>query len=111
MEAGRAKYVTMVAKCDVADGWRDSRHNGGLVMDVTTNEVIADGFPFDGRADTELPERAGDELNLGCLSPSDKPGSLGRLAHNEVHQILGRGAFGIVLKAVDEKLQRVADNE
>lgn len=44
MEAGRAKYVTMVAKCDVADGWRDSRHNGGLVMDITTNEIIADGL-------------------------------------------------------------------
>ena len=64
-------------------------------------------FPLDRRPDTETPERAGVELNLGCLSPSDKPGSLGRLAHYEVNQILGRGAFGIVLKAVDEKLQRV----
>lgn len=58
-------------------------------------------------AETEPLERAGDELNLGYLSPSNKPGSLGQLAHYEVLHVLGRGAFGIVLKAVDEKLQRV----
>lgn len=41
---GRARYVTMVAKSDVADGWRDFRDTGGLVMDVTTNEEIATGL-------------------------------------------------------------------
>ncbi|HET6424898.1 MAG TPA: TIGR03032 family protein [Planctomycetaceae bacterium] len=44
LENGAAKYVTLVAKSDVADGWRDFRSNGGLVMDITTNEVIADGL-------------------------------------------------------------------
>lgn len=44
---------------------------------------------------------------LAYLQPSDKPGSVGRLAHYEVLQVLGRGAFGIVLKAFDEKLQRI----
>ena len=48
-----------------------------------------------------------DEIPLGYLQPSDKPGTLGRLAHYEVLEVLGRGAFGIVLKAFDEKLQRV----
>ncbi len=48
-----------------------------------------------------------DEIPLGYLEPSTKPGSLGRLAHYEVLEVVGRGAFGTVLRAFDEKLQRV----
>ncbi len=48
-----------------------------------------------------------DEARLDFLQPSSCDGSLGRLSHYDVHQILGQGAFGIVLKAFDEKLQRV----
>lgn len=44
---------------------------------------------------------------LDFLEPSTKPDSLGRLAHYEVVEVLGRGAFGIVLKAFDEKLHRM----
>ena len=44
LENGKPKYVTLVAKCDVADGWRDFRDAGGMVMDVTTNQVVADGL-------------------------------------------------------------------
>ena len=48
-----------------------------------------------------------DELDLSFLSPSAKPGSLGKLGHYEVLQVLGQGAFGTVLKAFDEKLHRL----
>ena len=41
------------------------------------------------------------------LQPATRPGWLGRLAHYEIEQTLGRGAFGIVVKAFDEKLHRV----
>lgn len=44
LEDGRAKYVTVVSQSNVADGWRDRRHDGGCVIDVTTNEVIATGL-------------------------------------------------------------------
>jgi serine/threonine protein kinase len=47
------------------------------------------------------------EVTLDFLQPTTKPGSLGRLGHNEVLEVLGRGAFGIVVRAFDEKLQRV----
>ncbi len=50
---------------------------------------------------------SGNAALFGYLQPSDKPDSLGRLGHYEIQQVLGRGAFGIVLKALDEKLQRV----
>src|SRR5262245_42835395 len=44
---------------------------------------------------------------FGFLRPSSKPGSLGRLAHYEVLEVLGQGSSGIVLKAFDEKLHRL----
>jgi len=58
---------------------------------------------------SQLQERVkmADEISLGYLEPSTKPGSLGRLAHYEILEIVGHGAFGTVLRAFDEKLQRV----
>ena len=44
LENGRAKYVTAVSQSNVADGWRDRRHDGGCVIDVQTNEIIATGL-------------------------------------------------------------------
>jgi uncharacterized protein (TIGR03032 family) len=44
LENGRAKYVTAVSQSDVADGWRDRRHDGGCVIDVESNEIIASGL-------------------------------------------------------------------
>lgn len=44
---------------------------------------------------------------LTFLQPTTRPDSLGRLEHYEVLKVLGRGAFGIVLKAFDETLHRM----
>ncbi len=44
LREGKARYVTAVSKSDVADGWRSRRNNGGIVMDVTTNEVVCEGL-------------------------------------------------------------------
>lgn len=44
LENGKAKYVTAVSKSDVTDGWRDRRHDGGCVIDVQSNEIIATGL-------------------------------------------------------------------
>ena len=40
------------------------------------------------------------------LDPPTREGWLGRLGHYEIEAILGRGAFGIVAKAFDDKLHR-----
>ena len=57
-------------------------------------------------AERRARRRCGAHPEPSC-SPSDKPGSLGRLAHYEVLEVLGNGGFGIVVKAFDEKLHRV----
>src|SRR5262249_38305337 len=46
-------------------------------------------------------------LALTFLAPARKPGSLGRLDHYEVLAVVGKGGMGVVLKAFDEKLQRI----
>ena len=48
-----------------------------------------------------------EDAPLDFLQPPTRPGSLGRLGHYEVLEILGRGGFGIVLRAFDEMLHRV----
>ncbi len=58
--------------------------------------------------DDDPTERASGEAEFRkYLEPATRPGWLGRLAHYEIEEILGRGAFGIVAKAFDEKLHRV----
>ena len=44
MEAGRPAYVSSVSQSDVADGWRERRHDGGCVIDVRTNEILVTGL-------------------------------------------------------------------
>lgn len=44
---------------------------------------------------------------LDFLAPPGRPDSLGRIGHYEVLEILGRGGFGVVFRAFDDKLQRV----
>jgi formylglycine-generating enzyme required for sulfatase activity/serine/threonine protein kinase len=45
--------------------------------------------------------------DLSFLAPPATPGDLGNLGHYAVREVIGRGGFGIVLKAFDERLHRI----
>jgi serine/threonine protein kinase len=66
-------------------------------LDVPAVEQLASAAPGPAHAPADL----------SFLTPSNRPDSLGRLGHYEVLQVLGKGGFGIVLRAFDETLQRV----
>ena len=44
MRDGEPAYVTCVAETDVADGWREHRTGGGVVVDVASGEVVCRGL-------------------------------------------------------------------
>jgi len=41
---GRPRYATACATTDIVDGWREHRTDGGIVLDVQRNQVIATGL-------------------------------------------------------------------
>ena len=51
--------------------------------------------------------RETDDISLSFLKPVDREGCLGTLGPYEVLEVIGRGGMGVVLRAVDPKLNRV----
>jgi len=41
---GTQRYATAVADTNVADGWRDHRKDGGIVIDTKENEIVVSGL-------------------------------------------------------------------
>jgi uncharacterized protein (TIGR03032 family) len=44
LREGRPGWVTAVGCADVADGWREHRRSGGVVIDIEANEIVAHGL-------------------------------------------------------------------
>jgi len=44
MRDGKPAYVSAVSRSDVADGWREKRRDGGVVIDVASNEIVLGGL-------------------------------------------------------------------
>ena len=44
MANGRPKYVTCFVETNTPEGWREHKRDGGCLIDVETNEVVARGF-------------------------------------------------------------------
>jgi serine/threonine protein kinase len=84
----------------------DERCAGDADLRAAVEELLA----FDAKAQS-APEflrspvsDAGADLSF--LAPPSEPGSLGRLDHYEVLEVVGRGGMGIVLRGRDTKLRR-----
>ncbi len=44
MREGKAAFVTAVSRSNTIDGWRDRRADGGVVIDVQTDEIVCEGL-------------------------------------------------------------------
>jgi protein O-GlcNAc transferase len=44
LEQGQPRYVTVLAECDTAGGWRPTKANSGCVIDVPTSQTIVRGL-------------------------------------------------------------------
>lgn len=69
------------------------------------DKVCASDYVGDAAHDSATQSATAETLHF--LAPSGRSDSLGRIGHYEVLQVLGKGGFGIVLRAFDEVLQRV----
>lgn len=125
MVDGRPKYVSAVSRSDVANGWRDHRDDGGLIIDVDSNAILAEGLSMphsprfhDGRV-WLLNSGTGE---LGWLDPADRsfvplaffPGFLRGLAFHNDHAFVTlskprKGDFeGLALDGLLKEKERAA---
>jgi uncharacterized protein (TIGR03032 family) len=42
MVEGHPKYVTSVSQSDLLNGWREKRHQGGVIIEIETDRVVTD---------------------------------------------------------------------
>ena len=42
MAEGKPRYVTAVSRSDIVNGWRERRHEGGVLIDVADDRIVTD---------------------------------------------------------------------
>ena len=89
----RSKVETLLQANDQTDGFLEAPPPG-LALTIRSDR-------------TEEADSLLSDLSLDFLSPSEKPGCLGVLGVYEIVGVVGRGAFGIVFRAFDTKLNRI----
>ena len=120
MHEGEPGWVTMISSSDVAEGWRDHRKDGGLVMDVRNNQIVCRGLSmphsprwYKGRLwllNSGNGELGHVDLNTGAFEPlCFVPGYARGLAFHGRYALIGlskarnRSFSGL---ALDEQLAR-----
>ncbi|VTS06248.1 protein kinase domain-containing protein [Tuwongella immobilis] len=76
-------------------------------LDQPIVDLLVVGADTQMMADPAERQAAAAAALKGLLTPSDRLGALGALGSYDVLAILGRGGFGIVVKAFDNSLQRI----
>lgn len=46
MEGDKPKFVTVLGKTDTPGGWRKSKASGGCLIDIDSNEIVAENLPM-----------------------------------------------------------------
>jgi uncharacterized protein (TIGR03032 family) len=46
LNGDKPEYVSMLGKTDTAEGWRNNKSTGGLIMHVESGEVVVEGLPM-----------------------------------------------------------------
>jgi uncharacterized protein (TIGR03032 family) len=44
MRDGAPRYVTALGKTDTPEGWRSNKHNGGILIDIQSDEIATGGL-------------------------------------------------------------------
>ena len=112
--AERANFLDSACKGDAqirsqVDKLLRAHLRSGFFLTRPAFEQFAQGLTLPDSVpvlDTPAERINGEDCPLGFLKPSMRPDSHGRIGHYEVLEVLGRGGFGIVLRAIDETLQR-----
>ena len=96
----------------------ESHQNSGELLSRSPAELLAEANATEADATAAFPPQLQapatfvdavqtDAESLSFLTASETVGRLGRLGHYEIHEVIGKGGFGVVLKAFDEKLHRI----
>ena len=119
MRDGKPAFVTAISASDVHEGWREHRHDGGVIVDVASGEIAARGLSMphsprwqdgklyvlnSGAGEFGTIDLATGKLELICFCPGYARG----LAMSDRYAVIGLSAcrenrtFGGL--ALDEKL-------
>ena len=100
MREGKPAWVSAVSRSDIADGWRERRRDGGVVIDVASNEIVLGGLSMphsprwhDGRLwllNSGRGEFGTVDLEAGRFTPvAACPGYVRGLAFAGRHAVIG----------------------